>query len=350
MMRLALILFSLTLWSCAWGATSMPYPIKQAPIKEATISAEKRDIAWLDNTHVLFRGFTGVEPGPGVQIAGGKEVRMLNEGAYVWDITAGTWAREARFDYVGSICVLGEYRSYTAPTEDNKSSKRRAFESGKEIALPERFWYNPQSCRAHPTRPPWDIDGRATVPLLEEHGYLDRGVKGQDQIKNFPLLYYRTGSTQPLPLELGSKQVDPHIRYYPFLDAYLLEGQRGPLWAPPLWVLHSDGAVEQVFNPEGQAWAKQDWPWLELTKRGPVFASLDPRGPHHSADAGLYLWADGVLTRVAEGFFTMHAVSPEGCKLAVIKSRPERPLPVEKLYRLQIIDLCQGGPAAPSPR
>jgi hypothetical protein len=111
----------------------------------------------------------------------------------------------------------------------------------------------------------------------------------------------------------------------------------------PLWVLYPNGAVEQIFNPEGQAWAKQlSWSWLKLTKRGPVFASLFPHGPHHVADVRLYVWAGRVRTRVAEGYFTMHAVSPDGCKLAVIKSRLERPLPLAEYDRLQIIDLCQG--------
>jgi hypothetical protein len=330
-MRFVIGMFCLTFASCAWGATTMPFPIK-----EAAIAAGKRDIAWLDNTHVVFDGFTGGEGSLG------HESPVRDPGMYVWDLDRGTATREPRFDRAGNFCNRGPYLSYSEFTEDRKSSKRRAFENGKEIALPDKYWINPQSCHTYLTRPPWDIDGRATVPLLEEHGYIDRGVKGQDRIKNFPLLYYRTGSTQPLPLELDRNQVDPHIRYYPFIDSYLLEGQRVALWAPPLWVLHPNGAVEQLFAPEGQAWVKFSWSWLELTKRGPVFTSLTLGGPQGS-EPGLYLWAGGVLTRVADGFFTMHAVSPDGCKLAVIKSRPERPLPTAELHRLQIIDICNGG-------
>jgi len=320
----------------------MAYPIKDAPIKEATIGAEKIEIAWLDNTHVIFHGFTGGEGSPD------HESPLANRGTYVWDHDRGIATREPRFDRADPpICSRGPYLSYIEHTEDLKSAKRRAFENGQEIILPEpgKFWFNPMSCRTYTTKPPWIVEGRAIEPLLEEHGYIDRGVKDQERRTNFPLLYYRPGAAEPLPLGLGSQQVDWTVRYALFLDAYLVKGWSGSLQAPPLWLLHPSGTIEQIFNPEGQDWAKQSWSWLELTKRGPVFASLLPRSKRHTADAGLYLWAGGVLTRVAEGYFTEFAVSPDGCKLAVIQSRRERPLPTAKLHRLQIIDLCQGGQA-----
>ena len=309
----------------------MPYPIKEAPI-----AAGNREIAWLDSTHVIFHGATGGEGSPG------HESPLTNRGTYVWDLDRGTATREPRFDRASLICSRDPYLSYIEYTEDMKNSKRRAYENGKEIALPEKFWFNPISCRTYITKPSWVVEERATVRLLEEHGYIDRGVKGQDRIKDFPLLYYRPGAREPLPLGFSSNRIDPNVRYYPFIDAYLLEGIRSAHYAPPLWLLHPSGMVEQIFAPEGQAWAKLSWPWFELTKRGPVFASLHPSGPQ-SADAGLYLWAGGVLTRVAEGLFNWGAVSPDGCKLAAIKSRPERPLPPAELYRLQLIDMCNGG-------
>lgn len=339
---LFLALAWLSFSSCAWGATTMSYPMK-----EAAIAAGNKGIVWLDNTHVVFHGATGGEGSPG------HESPVTNRGTYVWDLDRGTATREPRFDHAGRICVQDDYVLYSVPAEDNKSTKRVAFLNGQQIELPQGVWINSMSCRPSLTQPPsWVVDGHTStskVPLLEEHGYIDRGIDGQDRTNNFPLLYYRPGAAQPIPLGLGSQQVDPHVRYYPFMDAYLLEDNRSAHYAPPLWLLHPSGTVEQIFTPEGQAWAKLSWPWLEVTKRGPVFASLHLRGPH-SADAGLYLWAGGVLTRVAEGFFDWGAASPDGCKLAVIKSRPERPLPPVEMHRLQIIDLCQGDQVAPSPQ
>ena len=49
-MRLALILFSLTLWSCARGAMTMTVPIKEAPV-----SSDGAGPRWLDNQRVVFR-------------------------------------------------------------------------------------------------------------------------------------------------------------------------------------------------------------------------------------------------------------------------------------------------------
>lgn len=336
MTRIVIGLSGLMFWSCAWGATTMTYPIK-----ESSIAASNRQVSWLDNTHVVFHGFTGGEGSPG------HESPLTNRGAYVWDLDRETVTREARFDSAGRICVQGDYLSYSVSAGDNKSSKRVAFLKGQQIELPQGVWFNPMSCRPSVNQPPpWVVDGHTStskVPLLEEHGYIDRGIDGQDRIKDFPLLYYRPGAAQPIQLGLISRLVEPHIKYVPFLDAYVLEGSLTRASARPLWLLHPNGTVEQIFTPEGKAWAELSWPWEVLTKRGPVFASLHhPRGPH-SADAGVYLWVGGVLTRVAEGFFTLHAISRDGCKLAVIKSRPERPLPTAELHRLQIIDICNGG-------
>jgi hypothetical protein len=338
--RIVIGMCCLTMWSCAWGDTAMPYPVKDAPIKEAPIAAGPKDIAWLDNTHVVFDGAMGGEGSPD------HESPFTNKGAYVWDLDRGTATREPRFDRADPpICSRGPYLSYIEHSEDLKSAKRRAFENGQEVILPEpgKFWFNPISCRTYTTKPWWVMEGRWTVPLLEEHGYIELGGKPQDLTTNFPLFYFRPGAADPLPLGLWKQQVNSTVRYAPFLDAYLLMGHSSSQPAP-LWLLHPSGTVEQIFSPEGHAWATQSgWSWVELTKRGPVVVSLRPRSKRQAADAGLYLWAGGVLTRVAEGYFTSRAVSPDGCKLAVIKSRPERPLPPAELWRLQIIDLCNGG-------
>jgi hypothetical protein len=313
----------------------MPYPIKDVPIKNAPFGAEKRELVWLDGFHLLFRGFQGGE-GPV-----GHETPLRDGGAYIWNLDQGTATRAPQFDRATDVCSREPYLAYTDQIGE-QSWKLRLFENGKEIALPDKYWFNLMSCRFHAAQPPWSVEGRVTIPLLEEHGYLDRGIYGQDTFTKFPLLYYRPGAVDPHSLGLDSMQVARPVRYAPFLDAYLLEGTKG-LWGRPLWILHPNGTVEQIFNPEGQAWAKEaSFSWLELSKRGPVFASLSPKSKLQAADAGLYLWANGVLMQVAEGYFTMHAVSPDGCKLAVIKSRPERPLPAVELHRLQIVDLCEG--------
>jgi hypothetical protein len=321
-----MMLVSLSLLSCAWGATIM-----MVPVKEVDFPADDQQPIWLDNTRVLFSGGSERERSPD------KKARAGTPGLYIWDLKHETITKEPRFNYLGQLCVNGRFISY------HEGGRRQVFVDDQPVEVPNTYWFNPKSCRTHTTKPAWDVDGRSTIPLLEEHGYIDIGGKGQEMSSNVPWLYYRAGREQPVPLGLGSYQINSSIKYYPFLDAYLLEATRAALWAPALWLLHPNGTVEQIFNPEGKAWAKQSWSWLVLTKRGVVFGKVTHRGSE-ARDSGLYMWENGTLTEVLGGVFASGvAVSRDGCKLAGIKKRLERPLPGNELYRLQIIDLCRGG-------
>ena len=309
-------------------------------VKEANFSVRDQQPFWLDNTHILFHGYAGSE---GIASKGSD---FLNEGWHAWDIERETVLKDMRFEHAQPECINGQTKSYVLRYSiDGTISKRRAFVNGEEVPLPDRVWVNPRSCRALTIEPPWIVDGHTSsskVPLLEEHGYIDRGPDGEDLRTKLPMLYYRTGDTQPISLGLESRRVEPLVTYYPFVDAYLLQGDRSTFNAPSLWLLHPDGTVEQIFDPGGKAWTKQSWAWLVLTKLGLVFTSLHPAGPH-SADAGLYLWKDGVLARVGMGYFSWGAVSPDGCKLAIIKHRRDPHLRGDERQRLQVVNVCDGG-------
>jgi hypothetical protein len=54
------------------------------PVKESHIHVDDRQPYWLDNTQVLFTGFTVREAGPK------NPIRTLNYGRYVWDIVRNT--------------------------------------------------------------------------------------------------------------------------------------------------------------------------------------------------------------------------------------------------------------------
>jgi len=330
-------------WSCAWGATTITFPVK-----EAAISGGRTQPYWLDNTHVLFRGFTGVEPGPGLQIGPGKEVRLLNEGYYVWDIEHDTMKKDVRFEHAYPECINGQTgAAILRYSLDRKDWKRQAFVDGKEIPLPAQSWVNPISCRVSTAKPAWVVayseQKRAIVPLLDEHGYLDRGEYGEDRQKNFPLLYYRSGSDQAISLGIGSQEVVPNIIYYPFVDAYLLRGDRSTPDAPPLWLLQSNGKLEQIFSPQGKGWAQIGWTHFFLTKRGLFFISRSHPGLGEVGKAGLYHVQGENLTRILAYVVDWGTVSPDGCKLAFIKDRWDASLRGDERYRLQVMDLCEGG-------
>jgi hypothetical protein len=333
MMRLVLILFGLTLWSCTWGATAMT-----VPIKEADFTAHDHQPIWLDNRHVLFYGYTGSEGVPG------KGFHFLNEGWYVWDIDRGMVSKDARFEQAHPECINGQTKSYiVSHSPDGKSSQRRAFVGEEEIALPDRSWVNPISCRASASEPPWVVKGRATRPLLEEHGYLDRGEYGEDRRSKQPILYYRVGVTDPISLGLESRHVDPIVTYYPFADAYLLRGDRSTPDAPPLWLLRPSGKLEQIFSPEGKPWAQIGWTQFLLTKGGLYFISRSHPGLGNVGKAGLYQVQGENVTRIHPYVVDWGIVSPDGCKLAFIKDRWDPNLRGSERYKLQVIDVCVGG-------
>lgn len=224
------------------------------PVKEVDFPADDQEPMWLDHTRVLFSG------GSASEYTADKYARMGTSGLYIWDIEQKTITKEPRFTYLGQLCVQGRYISYVPAAHEGKGTKRQVFVDGQRVGVPEAYWFNPMSCRIHTTKPAWWIEGRVAVPLLEEHGYIDFGANGEAGIKEIPIQHYRPGGAQPIPLSLKSRYVSGLVHYIPFLDAYILRSASGRLSAYPLWLLHPNGTVEQVFSPEGKAWAKRRSP------------------------------------------------------------------------------------------
>jgi len=305
------------------------------PIKVADFPAEDWTPIWLDNSRVLFRGGTRTEVlPPGV-----------SHRHYVWDVAQSTIAREVRFDQASVICAQGDHLSYVVPDSEGKQGKRVVFINGQQIELPEEFWFNPMSCRASTTKPAWahaEEGGRTVIPLLEDHGYIDCGITSKEDIEECPIFYHRSSLTQPIPLGLCSRYVLSRVRFLPFLNAYLLESVNGGTSPNLLWLLHSDGKVEQIDLPEVESSFKSSWSWMDLTKIGVVLGNVTCRGDQ-VRDSGVYLWAHGALTKLVSGVASSGAaVSPDGNKLAFIFDPQDQASQGEKLFRLQIIELCHG--------
>ena len=338
---LLLVGLSPQLAACAGGAPVLP-------VRESPISADDRQPYWLDNTHVLFAGFTGREFGSGT------EIRLLNHGYYVWDLDQNTVTRDARFEHARPECINGLTKSYViAYAPDGKTWKRRAFVDGQEIALPDRSWVNPFSCRVSTTEPLWVVKGRATRPLLEEHGYLDRGEYGEDSRSKESIRYYRDGVTEPIALGLEGWRVEPLVTYYHFADAYLLKEVPTDAYAPPpLWLLHPNGTLDKIFSPEGKVWAgsqgaghKEQFSWSSpyVTKRGLFFVETSMPKVDGSEKAGGYILDGDTPRRVVRGFLSWGTVSPDGCRLAFSTNKRQQHIPDEQRFKLQVIDVCQGG-------
>lgn len=335
-----LVAYCLTVTPASSWASSSQSPL--IPVHEAPPIA-KTIVEWLDTTHVLVNGHDAADPDAGVQVRNGA-VRSQTDGAYVWDLATGTLVRDARFDDAKGVCVHGDHLSYLVPTGDGKPWKRMTFIHGEAVKEPSENerWFNPMSCAFPSSKPAWvtaSENGRRVVPLLEEHGYIDRGTT-KEWSEPAPLIYYRLTAQKPMALGLDNRQVQSQARYMPFLDGYVLVGDRSNANVAPVWLLHPNGRVEQIFSPEGKAWGALSWPWMVVTKQGLLFASLSFRGPH-SAEKGLYLWTNGALLRVADGYFPNQAmVSPDGCRVAVGKQQQGQYVSSSERWRMQVIDLC----------
>ena len=332
-MRLVLILFSLALWSCAWGASILTVSIKEAPILSDNVGPR-----WLDNHHVIFRSFA-------------SDKNVFPHPLYVWDVDRGTATQDPRFSGdSGYAWVDPDTGAITF-----RGMRYERYENREGIPVPPvppGTVFNPIS--GHPSKvnpPPWVVPGggpnghtsTSKVALKEEHGYLDRGVDGEDTRKNFPIFYHRTGIAEPIPLGLGSQQVEPNVTYLPFAGAYLLEGARSNLeLAYPLWLLFPDGKLQQIFDPTGITWAQHSSALEVVTKRGVVFLKWTV-SREQVGESGLYFWENEKLTRVLAAALQRPAVSPDGCRLAVINNRLGYNLRAEERYRIQVIDVCQGG-------
>lgn len=305
------------------------------PIKVADFPAEDWAPIWLDNSRVLFRGGTRSEALP----------QGVFHRHYVWDVAQSTIAREARFDQASVICAQGDHLSYLVPDAEGKQGKRVVFINGQQIKLPEDFWFNPMSCRASTTKPAWAHAreaGRTVIPLLDDHGYIDFGITSREGIEESPILYHRSSMAQPIPLGLCSRYVPSRVRFVPFLNAYLLESVNEGISPNLLWLLHSEGNVEQIFSSESQCCKETAWSWMDLTKIGVVLGKVRPRADQ-ARESGVYLWANGALTKLVSGVASSGAaVSPDGSKLAFIFDPQDRASQGEKLFRLQILELCQG--------
>jgi hypothetical protein len=184
-------------------------------------------------------------------------------------------------------------------------------------------WFNPISCRHYNTDfPYWRQEGKKTrsIPLLEEHGYLDFGLPSRvDPSKASPVLLYPPDQKSSKQLPFTGEQVRFHITYFAFADTYLLEGHRETTYATRIWLLKPDGTVTKALEPAGKKWERMGWGGYYLTKKG-LFLS-GGRGDYASVGTrgGYLLKAVGESPlRLIAGDARNEAVSPDGCKVVFV--------------------------------
>lgn len=318
---------------------------------------------WLDNVRLLFNGYSGVEYSPD---DANKVLRFRDAGYYIWDTEKGTVQRDASFDDKGKICVHGDYSSYIRRAkDDDKTFLLVSGKKGEEIErpYPKLHWFNPLSCRYSDTKPFWIVEGHRTVPLLEEHGYLDLGTLSPPQPDpltlrlenpNPAISFYSVEARKNLPLPIGQLEARvPQVEYVPYKNVYLISGLQyfdsakgllQPAWPDdvPLrvWWLSPDGTMKKEALPK-LPWSHGNAFSFLPTRKGLLLIKQSPSGPKRLGEMGGYLVQGQEVKSVVAGALRKVAISPNGCKVAVIndsyadKPRAER-------TSLQMIQLCQG--------
>jgi hypothetical protein len=293
------------------------------PIKDSKVPVdEQTHPVWLNNNQVIFMGYELDPANPPKQVGLAWEIPR---GVYVWDLEKGTAARDHSWDGTNSWCVSGEFRSFhRLRPGTEKTYELVEGKIGEEHIQPLPVkWFNPISCRHYNTDfPYWRQEGKKTrsIPLLEEHGYLDFGLPSRvDPSKASPVLLYPPDQKSSKQLPFTGEQVRFHITYFAFADTYLLEGHRETTYATRIWLLKPDGTVTKALEPAGKKWERMGWGGYYLTKKG-LFLS-GGRGDYASVGTrgGYLLKAVGESPlRLIAGDARNEAVSPDGCKVVFV--------------------------------
>jgi hypothetical protein len=292
----------------------------------------------------------------------------------VWDTATGSispYAALQTLQGTARVCIRGNFISYIRRkpgTDKEWFVVYGKIQDGQIVeeevtALPNPFQVNPFSCRYYASPPPWNFKGRATTPLLEEHGYIDWGPRGGDvPSDDSHLTLHRPGGTQGVQLPIRRKGLTSRMSYEPSMKAYLiasdtyrhpLTGEAQPFTSWPkgkpflLWWLTPAGETTEVQIPYA--------PFMESTasrgflavRGGGIFAwshAIAPFGTN-PGDAGGYLFRDGTIRKLVTGLVHRPTVSHDGCRVAFVHDPWDTEFPKDRKDRItvKVIDFCEGG-------
>jgi hypothetical protein len=214
---------------------------------------------------------------------------------------------------------------------------------------------DPMSClpiEALPQLPAW-TKTRSIMRLRPQHGFLDLGPQGEE--KNSPIYLIRNEHDKPIELSIRRREfLSTTVRYYDHKNAYFFPGHffRPDALSPnggygispwpdgiarPAKWLYPDGNVEEVVVPYAK-WARRT---LVPTRAGilaldSTFFTVTGETPWD----GAYLLEKNVWrSRFSRGLFEDHALSADGCKLAV-RRQPEPGKRRPDYWTVTIYDLC----------
>lgn len=279
-MRAARLLTGVFLALQGWNALAQALPPYKMVDSGFPVDVVSKDIYWVDDTRVLFRGVVLATYDRGLRAA------------YVWD------TRQNKVEpYSDSQKGLASFCSHNGYVSYIWQGKLYAGMFGSEVQVPGSY-RNPHSCKPYADRPP-------AMPLLEEHGWLD--VSGPSTI-----VLRRDGNSPGVETSIPKQPIE--VRYLPWAKQYLVIGKsEANAKTAPAWYLRPDGSSTEVKWPAGEWQASPDY---LATRMGLLVWARQGADPK-TALYGHFLLRGGVATRIAQGnYWKGTSVSPDGCKIA----------------------------------
>ncbi|HZO55660.1 MAG TPA: hypothetical protein VFB63_23320 [Bryobacteraceae bacterium] len=333
-------------FGCASAGTSPDFQIRDSGLR----AAHNISVYWISNEEVLFAGPTG-------------ETRKRPDGSEEPINRVSTWnSRTSEVRRYGEIaaqlCYHDGYVVYwqrVSPQRLRVNYGKLGEESGVERGpLQTGEFYDAHTCRNQnelDALPVWAKQANARR-LLPQHGFLV--ADGGSRNTTYSLCPTDANDrAQCVGLSIGQREVRT-FNWHPFKGAYFAVGHyfqvdashpdggvgRSP-WPKgvpmPVWWLYPDGRTERVMLPSG--------PWLNYfvspTRNG--FATV---GHNNAGQQTLYFMAGDAVRPILVGLIEKDAVSPDGCRLAVIHDpkKPSDPTPQHQRHiTLKVIDFCARG-------
>ena len=319
-------------------ASTAPSPY---PVMDSGVWADRSsNVYWIDNQHILFKGseekekakhYTGKfnisiwEPGKGVQVYAKDVVSVLclNSDSIVY---YGLLAKSPQGIEQYRYGKFGSEQTFTKP------------------AGVKKFYWDQMNCKlTELTKVLEQRKGRAIFPLLDRHGYLDKGaIRGKESLKETPAIFYRPGHNEGITLPI---RIAGLVNYYAFKDAYFITRGLGLYqdFDKPgtAWWLAPDGTVTDLVVPRNPLNKYHVEPFP--TKIGIFAVSYSSKSLKDSGLAGGYFLRDGKWSKVLDGDIQGLAVSPDGCKVAFSHAPYlDADLPDDPQKRtLKLIDFCK---------
>lgn len=288
-------------------------------------------VGWLSNDEVVFRGSENISPKPG------------DETISIWKIGKGVTIYKR---HVSSLCFHYTNMVYVFKNEYAKEEVYAGLFGQEKKTTFRDLKLNGTTCESGAE---YKDESRNILPLLPEHGAIDRGPRiGPDSLKNDPLVFLKKGESKDIALPLLRREIFG-ISYYPFMQAYLVESDyfdpltqinRSPWPADlprPLWWLTPEGNVTKFMIALPWNRSASFFP----TTVGIVVAGHDQRRPPSQwpRDIGLFLIKpSGAVETLLEGDIRRVAVSPNGCAVAFIHR--EAPLKPGGSPKLKVVKFC----------